>query len=617
MSRTSITYRRRHSWRRPRFAGALLLGTCTACLGTAQAADELPQPATPILDYMTLDFEDNQTFLTGIRGDNIVGNFIIPNTSATGGLLYDSATGIWSPFPFATPDMTNYPGSTSSSPYGPSFGSYGGILRVVGSYKTDASPFDLGYLYDGAAAPGNELLTLAYPDPSTAFTIAHSTFGNLVVGNYDTGPLTGNAFIYDIAAGTYVTNNIPGEASTTAYGVWGDKIAGGYGGFAPDGEPGFEHGYIYDIRTDTFTTHNHPGAFFTHFEGITGAGRGGEYNLVVDWIGPNGLHAAVLHINALGHETWIPIEFPGAITTSANSIHQNRVIGVYTDADGVHGFEVTIPGIYNPIHNADTIVTDAPNTTVFEAGPGDDVVNDGSITTTGAFANAIRGDRHTVIYNNGDISVSGSGSGAAVLRGEYPSLLNAGTLKAAPAGDAVRADANSFGTLVVNTGIIDGRIDVRSGPQARFENSGLIGLSGAGAGVSSVISGIFAQTAAGIFAPRIQGDSNDTLSILGTARLDGVLAPVFQPGDFENSYTVLSASVERTGEFATLAASGLPGFLMPSIHYTDTQVIVNLEAELAQASGLTRNQRAVGARSTMRSIQAAGSPTASTARCSA
>lgn len=415
------------------------------------------------------DARYNQTFLTGIRGDNIVGNFIIPtNASATGGLLYDSASGLWSPFPFATPGMTNYPGSISSSPYGPSFGSYGGILRVVGSYKTGASPFDLGYLYDGAAAPGEELLTLVYPGASTEFTIAHSTFGNLAVGNYDTGPLTGNAFIYDIAAGTYVTNNIPGEASTTAYGVWGDKVAGGYGGFSPDGEPGFEHGYIYDLSTGTYTTHDHPGAFFTHFEGITGAGRGGEYNLVVDWIGPDGLHAAVLHIDALGHETWIPIAFPGAIATSANSIHQNQVIGVYTDADGVHGFVVTIPGIYNPIHNTATIVTDASGVNVLNAGPGDDVVNDGSITTTGDFANAISGDRHGVIYNNGVISVSGSGSGAVVLKGDFPSLLNAGTLSAAPVGDAVRADANSFGTLVVNTGWIDGRIDVRSGPQGGY-----------------------------------------------------------------------------------------------------------------------------------------------------
>ena len=41
-------------------------------------------------------------------------------------------------------------------------------------------------------------------------------------------------------------------------------------------------------RTDALTTHDHPDAFFTHFEGISGAGRGDEYNLVVDWIGVDG-----------------------------------------------------------------------------------------------------------------------------------------------------------------------------------------------------------------------------------------------------------------------------------------------------------------------------------------
>ena len=216
---------------------------------------------------------------------------------------------------------------------------------------------DLGYLYDGAAAPGEELTTLIYPDPNVLFTILHSNFGNTAVGNYDTGPLTGNAFIYDIATGTFTTNNKPGAISTTAYGVWGDKIAGGYGAFGPDGEPGFEHGYIYDKVTDTWTTYDHPAAIVTHFEGITGAGRAGEYNLVADWVGVDGQHGSVLHVDADGNQTWIPIEFPGATTTSVNSIHQGKVIGVYTDADGVHGYVVDIPGIYNPIRNAGILKT--------------------------------------------------------------------------------------------------------------------------------------------------------------------------------------------------------------------------------------------------------------------
>jgi hypothetical protein len=284
-------------------------------------------PAQAQTDFTTLNFGTTGTFLTGIRGDNIVGNYVIEGAAETGGLLYDLTTGTWTPFPLATPGGANYPGAIGSSPYGPSFGSQFGILRAVGSYKTEASdPNNLSYLYDAAAAPGGHLTPLAYPDNGspTLNTIAHSTFGNLAVGNYDTQLATGNAFIYDIPTGTYTTNNVPGATSTTAYGVWGDKIAGGY--FMG----GIEHGYIYDPTTDTFTTYDHPDAVFTHFEGITGAGCGGEFSLVVDWIDiAAGLHAAVLHIGPGGVETWIEIEIAGATLISSNSAYADKVIGVY------------------------------------------------------------------------------------------------------------------------------------------------------------------------------------------------------------------------------------------------------------------------------------------------
>ena len=156
--------------------------------------------------------------------------------------------------------------------------------------------------------------------------------------------------------------------------IWAISTGGG----PREREPGFEHGYIYDMRTGRWTTHDHPDAVFTHFEGITGAGRGGAYNLVADWIGDDGkLQAAVLHIDAEGRETWVPIAFPGADVTTANSIHQDRVIGVYTDAAGTHGFEVTIPGIYNPIANRGVLSSSADDVTLLEGAPGDDVVNSG------------------------------------------------------------------------------------------------------------------------------------------------------------------------------------------------------------------------------------------------
>jgi subtilase-type serine protease len=314
-------------------------------------------PAVAQEVYQTLNFGTTGTFLTGIRGDNIVGNYVIPGTSATGGLLYRSSTVTWTPFPVATASGTNFPGSTSSSPYGPSFGSEGGILRVVGSYKTSISPYDLGYLYDAATSPQARLTTLTYPGTAgapTLNTIAHSTFGNQVVGNYDTQLQTGNAFVYDIKTGTYRTNDAPGAVSTTAYGVWATKIAGGYAQLGPGGGPGFERGYIFDQATGVWTSYNHPGALVTHFEGITGAGRAGEYNLVADWLDPAGnLRASVLHLDAAGHENWIDIAVPGASLTSANSVYQGTVIGVYTGTDGVtNGYVVNVPGIYDPIRNS-------------------------------------------------------------------------------------------------------------------------------------------------------------------------------------------------------------------------------------------------------------------------
>ena len=199
---------------------------------------------------------------------------------------------------------------------------------------------------------------------------------------------------------------------------------------------------------------------------------------------------------------------------------------------------VTIPGIYDPIANRGELSLSADDVTLLKGAPGDDVVNSGSIVTTGDFANAVRVDRHGVVYNSGTIEVSGATAGAVALRGEFPSLINTGVLKAASAGDAVRADANASGSLIVNAGMIDGRIDVRAGDNARFENSGLIGMSEPGAGLSSVVSGVFVQTAARAYAPRVGGEAADSLAVLGTARLSGALT---------RDYTLLTATGELTG----------------------------------------------------------------------
>lgn len=561
-------------------------------IGFSSAA--LAAPPTPTI-YQTLNFGSNGTFLTGIRGDNIVGNYTIPGTSDTGGLIYNMTSQTWSAMPEATANGANYPGAIGSSPYGPSFGNPGGVLRVVGSYQTTASaPYDLSYLYDGANAPGQQLTTLIYPGAGTLYTIAHSTFGNLVVGNYDTQLDTGNAFIYNIDTGSYTTNNIPGAISTTAYGVYGDRIAGGYGEVLVDGVLHAEHGYIYNLTTGTYETYDHPGAVATHFEGITGAGRSGEYNLVANWVTADGeVHPAVMHIDALGNVTWYEIDIPANVVSS-NSAYGDNVVGIYVDANGINGYLATIPGIYNPIRNTGTVNSSTDNDAVLSGIIGDDIVNSGTISVSGNLGVAIRGDTYGVLTNTGTVTASGVAGAAVEMHGAYGTLLNYGTLQTTAAADALRTGADAYGSVIVNTGIIDGRLAATAGDAKRFENSGWFGVSGDGIAITHLFRGTYVQTSAGTYAMRVTDSRTDAFEITGIARLAGTLSATFQTDQIAPSYTVLAATQEITGGFETLTTQGLPALYAASLATSTNLVTLNVAADL-KGLGITANQRAVGA----------------------
>ncbi len=564
--------------------------------GFAQGAQaEPPAPVVPTI-YQTLDFGTNNTFLTGIRGDNIVGNYTIPGTGETGGLYYNMTTRTWSPMPVATANGANFPGAIGSSPYGPSFGNPGGVLRVVGSYQTAASaPYDRSYLYDGAQAPGQQITPLAYPGSGTLYTIAHSTFGDQVVGNYDTRLATGNAFIYNISSGTYTTNNIPGAISTTAYGIYGDKIAGGYGEVMVGGGLHAEHGYIYDQTTGTYATYDHPGAVATHFEGITSAGRSGEYNLVANWVTADGVvHPAVMHVDADGRVTWYDINIPGAVVSS-NSAYGDHVVGIYVDDSGIHGYLATIPGMYNPIRNVGTLTSGADNAAVLSGRKGDDVVNSGTIQVSGRGGIGIRGETYGVLTNSGTIVATGVLGAAVEMHGLYGTLLNSGTLQATVVADALRTGPDTFGTVIVNTGIIDGRIAATNGPQKRFENSGWIGITGTSIPVVHHITGTFVQTQAGTLALRMNDDGNDGLGVTGTARLAGTLATSFQTLNLAQTYTLIGATQGISGTFDTFITAGLPALFDATLDYAPTRVTMRLAADLAGLPSITQNQRSVGA----------------------
>ena len=188
-------------------------------------------------DDATLQYEGSSvTTITGIRDRNITGDYLIGGGN-TGGLLYDNvlSSSAASPYPVATANQSNYPGSVASTPYGPSFGSPSGIMRGVGSFKVAGATYDQGYLWDGATALGTTLVPSSQTTDPILFTIAHSNFGNQVVGNYDTAFIEGNSFIYDFVTQTYSSvplngtsfdsnNQISDVASNTAYGVYNKVI---------------------------------------------------------------------------------------------------------------------------------------------------------------------------------------------------------------------------------------------------------------------------------------------------------------------------------------------------------------------------------------------------------
>ena len=372
----------------------------------APSAGLIATPAAAQLSFQTFQFDSSTiTTVTGIRANNMTGNYSIANSGGgTGGLLFNLSTGADSPFPTATANGSNFPGAISSTPYGPNFGSAAGILRVVGSYKTQASnPNDLGYLYDGAPSSGQQLTTLIYPGSSTIDTIPHSNFGNQVVGNYDTILATGNAFIYDIPSGTFTTNNRPGAVSTTAYGIYGGRIAGGT---TDPGPGGVLHGYIYNQSTGVFTLYDAPGATaVTHFEGITSGGRANTYNLVADSVDLSGNpHAWAVHVDANGVATWTEITVPGASLTSANSVYGNTVIGVYVIGGVTRAYLTNIPGtFYNPITNTGSLTVSAPGAAAISVN-GDDVMNSGAILATGTNGVGITSGTFGAITNTGTIA---------------------------------------------------------------------------------------------------------------------------------------------------------------------------------------------------------------------
>ncbi len=310
-------------------------------------------------------------FVTGVRG--LAGSDVVLTGSAvTGGvqnpLLY---IGPISPtdrdgIHVLVPEISGQQitGATFYGPdtplFNPAIGK--GNVRAVGSYQYSGSEArNHGLYYEGPPSGGGtwqqiDVPSQLFPGRTVWNTIAHSTMGDLVVGNYDLMhdgtpvPFSGNAFIYNIRTRRWTIFDLGGAASlTTAYGLWQIErggtqyvIAGG----TRDGH-GLNKGMLidYDAATGAFgnltlySALNVP-SLLTHFEGITAVPGG--YHLAAATIRDAAVFCSVKvdADGAFGAARWIAYEYPGSALTTGNTIYRDTMMGIYavSGTDGVQSY---------------------------------------------------------------------------------------------------------------------------------------------------------------------------------------------------------------------------------------------------------------------------------------
>jgi hypothetical protein len=383
---------------------ALLGGSAAAVLiaagGPALASTASP-PRIPSRGAISsiLQTGDVTTGVRGAANGNVVltGSAVIGAGPATAPSLYQgslrSAAGAT-----VSALAPTFPGETTATFYGPDTHRFNpasipsGQVRAVGSYQSSAAPagvLNQGMIYLGpVSGPGGTWTSINVPADGTDTTggvracpparagcfvmdtIAHSTMGNLVVGNYDLNPsvpgglVSGNGFIYNLTSHEWTLLDLGGSLSSasTIYGIWQDggpgspiyTLAGG------SSANRFQQGFLmnYDERTGHFgmpkyfSYGNFP-SLATHFEGIT-AVPGGFHVVALSSAQPVSMAfiPASPRFGVFGTARWFPVNVAasslcsgGCPITTGNTVYRNQVMGLYVpkSTGGVHTYLADVP----------------------------------------------------------------------------------------------------------------------------------------------------------------------------------------------------------------------------------------------------------------------------------
>lgn len=335
-------------------------------------------------DYSTV--VDPNVVVTGIRSDSLdqgISSVVITASYNSGGgntvaaVYHGSLANATSPSAVWNQLIPVFSGQsiTSSTLYGPNTAVFtpslgAGNIIAVGSYKYTQSvagaAADHGLLYQGTVTGSGtwtqiDATPLVTGTDSLINTIAHSTMGNLVVGNYDTQLKTGNAFIYNRMSDTWTDLNPAGSLSTTAYGIWqnGGSSSTSFtiaGGFSDLNSLGIDEGYIVNYESSTgllanYKTYNFDdlplSSLQSHFDGITATADGFHltgYSITIDPATESGFMASVrvLPDGSFTDATWTNITIPGAPVTTGNTVIGNYVLG-FAPTGTSNSYVATIP----------------------------------------------------------------------------------------------------------------------------------------------------------------------------------------------------------------------------------------------------------------------------------
>ena len=334
----------------------------------------------PSIQYKTLNYTGTlpaggTTGLTGIRQQGSSSNVYISGSYAIesvnhGSLYVGPITGGGTYYIYDYPSSTN--ATTAATNIYSVDNGIGESVVLTGSYTTvESGSYNFGFLYNGPL--GNNLvesaswITLDVPSllnvASTYGTIPHSVMGNFVVGNYQSTANGSNGFIYNIANQSVESVTINHALYTSIYGIWANggesyTIAGGYTnrldgvlsvGFIADYESG-----VGISNVESYYYNNTQNSLLTHFEGITADGKGG-YNLAGEGLVVESGESAILGVafvnvprnqnGTFGTAAWISAWYPNSASTTADTVYQNYLLGVYTlpNISQLNGYVATIP----------------------------------------------------------------------------------------------------------------------------------------------------------------------------------------------------------------------------------------------------------------------------------